>query len=201
MSFGLEPIYGALDFRPIFAYDCQVPYSPLTRNPKMKISESLLPEFDHEMANTRKVLERVPSAKFSWKPHPKSFEFGALAAHIANMVAWAELTLQSDSFDYAPPGAEPYQTPKYASTEDLVAAFDKGVAKARTALAAADDAKMTAPWTLMAGGQTMMTMPRVAVIRSFVMNHTIHHRAQLTVYLRMNDVPVPALYGPSADEQ
>lgn len=167
----------------------------------MKISDSLLPEFDHEMANTRKVLERVPSAKFSWKPHPKSFEFGALAAHIANMPDWAGLTMQSDSFDYAPPGAQPYQTPKFSSTDQLVAAFDKSVAEARAALVAADDAKLLAPWTLMAGGKTIMTMPRVAVIRSFVMNHTIHHRAQLGVYLRLNDIPVPALYGGSADEQ
>src|SRR5271156_2844772 len=166
----------------------------------MKISETLLPEFDQEMANTRKVLERVPAAKFSFKPHPKSSEFGALAAHVANMPDWAGLTMQSDSFDYAPPGAPPYETPKFASTDDLVAAFDKSVAAARTALAEADDAKMLGPWTLMAGGKALMTMPRVAVIRTFVMNHTIHHRAQLGVYLRLNDVPVPALYGPTADE-
>ncbi len=95
----------------------------------MKISETLLPEFDQEMANTRKVLERVPAAKFSWKPHPKSFEFGALAAHIANMPDWAGLTMQSDSFDYAPPGAPPYETPKFSSTEELLAAFDKSVAQ------------------------------------------------------------------------
>ncbi|MGP0072361.1 MAG: DinB family protein [Bryobacteraceae bacterium] len=167
----------------------------------MKISETLLPEFDQEMANTHKVLERVPAAKFSWKPHPKSFEFGALAAHIANMAEWASLTLETDSFDYAPPGAPPYEAPKFASTQDLVAAFDKSIAQARSALAAADDAKMMAPWTLMAGGKTMMTMPRAAVIRTFVMNHIIHHRAQLCVYLRLNDIPVPGLYGPSADEQ
>jgi uncharacterized damage-inducible protein DinB len=167
----------------------------------MKISETVLPEFDQEMANTRKVLERVPAAKFSWKPHPKSSEFGALAAHIANMPDWAGLTMQSDSFDYAPPGAAPYQTPKYTSTEDLLAAFDKSVAQGRSAIAAADDIAFLAPWTLMAGGQTIMTMPRIAVIRTFVMNHTIHHRAQLGVYLRLNDIPVPGLYGPSADEQ
>lgn len=167
----------------------------------MKISETMLPEFDQEMANTRKVLERVPAAKFSWKPHPKSSEFGALAAHIANMADWAGLTLQSDSFDYAPPGAPPYETPKFASTDELLAAFDKSVAQARSALLAADDGKMMAPWTLMAGGKAVMTMPRVAVIRTFVMNHTIHHRAQLGVYLRLNDIPVPGLYGPSADEQ
>jgi uncharacterized damage-inducible protein DinB len=167
----------------------------------MKISETVLPEFDQEMANTRKVLERVPAAKFSWKPHPKSSEFGALAAHIANMPDWAGLTMQADSFDYAPPGAPPYETPKYTSTEDLLAAFDKSVAQGRSAIAAADDIAFLAPWTLMAGGQTIMTMPRIAVIRTFVMNHTIHHRAQLGVYLRLNDIPVPGLYGPSADEQ
>lgn len=166
----------------------------------MKISETLLPEFDQEMANTRKVLERVAHDKFDWKPHPKSSSFGALAAHVANMADWAGLTLEQDSFDYAPPGAPPYETPKFASTALLVAAFDKSVAQAHSALAAADDGKMLAPWSLMAGGKIVMTMPRVAVVRTFVMNHIIHHRAQLTVYLRLNDIPVPALYGPSADE-
>jgi uncharacterized damage-inducible protein DinB len=167
----------------------------------MKISESMLPEFDQEMANTRKVLERTPAAKFSWKPHPKSFELGSLAAHIANMAEWASLTLQQDSFDYAPPGAPPYETPKFSTTQDLLSAFDKSVAQARSALSAADDARMLAPWSLMAGGKVVMTMPRVAVIRAFVMNHIIHHRGQMTVYLRLNDVAVPGLYGPSADEQ
>lgn len=167
----------------------------------MKISESMLPEFDQEMANTRKVLERVPAAKFSWKPHVKSFSFGDLAGHVANMAEWAGLTLNSDSFDYAPPGGQPYETPKITSTEQLVASFDKSVREARSALAAADDDKMMAPWTLMAGGQAIMTMPRAAVIRTFVMNHIIHHRAQLTVYMRLNDIPVPGLYGPTADEK
>jgi uncharacterized damage-inducible protein DinB len=175
-------------------------HSP-NKDAQMKISETLLPEFDHEMANTRKVLERVPADKSSWKPHPKSSEFGALAAHVANMAEWASLTLETDSFDYAPPGAPPYETPKFASTQDLVAAFDKSIAQARSALAAADDAKMTAPWTLLAGGKEVITMPRAAVIRTYVISHIIHHRAQLGVYLRLNDIPVPALYGPSADEQ
>ena len=166
----------------------------------MTISETLLPEFDQEMANTRKVLERVPFEKLTWKPHPKSSELGALSAHLANMADWAGLTLQTDSFDYAPPGAPPYETPKFSSKEQLLAAFDKSVADARVALAAADDGKLLEPWSLMAGGKTMMTMPRVVVIRTFVMNHVIHHRAQLGVYLRLNDVPLPALYGPSADE-
>jgi uncharacterized damage-inducible protein DinB len=167
----------------------------------MKISESMLPEFDQEMANTRKTLERVPFDKLSWKPHPKSFSFSDLATHIATMAEWGKVTLEKDSFDYAPPGAPPYQPPKLESSKELLESFDKGVAEARAALAAADDNKMLAPWSLMAGGKTMMTMPRVAVVRSFVMNHIIHHRAQLGVYLRLNDIPVPALYGPTADEQ
>ncbi len=108
------------------------------------------------------------------------------------MADWAGLTCTDDSFDYAPPGAPPYETPKFASNKDLLAAFDKSVAEARAALATAEDGKMLAPWTLMAGGKTIMTMPRVGVIRTFVMNHTIHHRAQLGVYLRLNDVPLPA---------
>ncbi len=167
----------------------------------MKISESMLPEFDQEMANTRNTLERVPFDKLDFKPHPKSMTFGALATHLATMADWAKLTMEMDSFDYAPPGAPPYQPPTFASSKDLLAAFDRGVAEARAALAAADDSKLLGPWTLMAGGKNIMTMPRVAVIRSFVMNHSIHHRAQLGVYLRLNDIPVPSVYGPSADEQ
>lgn len=167
----------------------------------MKISETVLPEFDHEMANTRKALERVPFDKLSWKPHPKSMTFGALAAHIATMPDWAKLTMDMDAFDYAPPGAPPYQTPTFASNQALLDAFDKGVAEARAAIASTDDAKFLAPWSLMAGGKTVMTMPRAAVVRSFVMNHIIHHRAQLGVYLRLNDIAVPGVYGPTADEQ
>jgi uncharacterized damage-inducible protein DinB len=166
----------------------------------MNISESLLPEFDQEMANTRKVLERVPDDKLTWKPHPKSFTFGGLASHLALMPGWASMTLQTDVFDYAPPGGPAFENPTFGSRKELLDTFDKGVAEARAALVAADDSKFLAPWTLMAGGKALMTMPRVAVVRSFVMNHTIHHRAQLGVYLRLNDVPVPALYGPTADE-
>lgn len=166
----------------------------------MKISDSLLPEFDQEMANTRKTLERVPFDKLDFKPHAKSMTFGALATHLATMPDWAKLTMNMDSFDYAPPGAPPYQPPTFASNKEMVETFDKGVAEARAALVAADDGKLLAPWTLMAGGKDIMTLPRVAVIRSFVMNHAIHHRAQLGVYLRLNDIPVPGMYGPTADE-
>jgi uncharacterized damage-inducible protein DinB len=167
----------------------------------MKISDSLLPEYDHEMANTRKVLERVPHDKLDWKPHPKSFAFGALAAHVATMPGWGSLTMQQEAFDYAPPGGPAYETPTFASNKELLDTFDKGVTEARAAFVAADDSKFLAPWTLMAGGKTLFTMPRIAVVRSFVMNHIIHHRAQLGVYLRLNDIAVPAVYGPTADEQ
>src|SRR5271170_3879508 len=160
----------------------------------MKISESLLPEFDQEMANTRKVLERVPEGKDDWKPHPKSSTFGALTAHIATMPGWAGLAMLQDAFDYAPPGAPPYETPKFASNKELLETFDKGVAEARAAFAAADDSQFLAPWTLMAGGQALFTMPRITVVRSYVISHTIHHRAQLGVYLRLNDIAVPAVY-------
>jgi uncharacterized damage-inducible protein DinB len=167
----------------------------------MKISETLLPEFDQEMANTRKTLERVPFDKLSWQPHPKSMTFGALATHIATMPGWASVTMQGDSFDYAPPGGEPYQNPSFASHKELLEAFDKGVSEVRAVIAAADDSKFLEPWTLMAGGKSIFTMPKAAVMRSFVMNHTIHHRAQLGVYLRLNDIAVPSVYGPTADEQ
>lgn len=190
-----------LTFRQFFAYDVQSITILPNEDPKMKISDSLLPEFDQEMGNTRKTLARVPFDKLSWKPHPKSFSFEALASHIATMAEWGKLTMQADSFDYAPVGGEPYKTPSFASNQALLDAFDKGVAEARAAIAAADDKTFMAPWSLMAGGKTIMTMPRVAVIRSFVMNHIIHHRAQLGVYLRLNDIAVPSVYGPTADEQ
>jgi uncharacterized damage-inducible protein DinB len=165
------------------------------------IRDALLPEFDQEMAKTRKTLERCPEDHFGWKPHPKSFSMGSLATHIANMTGWAVDVIEKDSFDVAPVGAPPYKEEPAKSREDLLALFDKNAAAARAALANASDEDLAKTWSLLAGGETLLSMPRIACIRSFVMNHTIHHRAQLTVYLRINDVPVPALYGPSADEQ
>jgi len=166
----------------------------------MTISQSLLPEFDQEMANTRKTLERVPDDKLAWKPHPKSFSMGHLAQHIALMAGWGKETMTLDSFDVAPPGAPPYQPPPVTTRQDILDQFDKGSAAAREAIAAASDEQMLKPWSLLNGGKPMFTMPRIAVLRSFVMNHCIHHRAQLGVYLRLNDIPVPSIYGPSADE-
>jgi uncharacterized damage-inducible protein DinB len=165
----------------------------------MGLGESLLPEFDHEMANTRKTLERVPDDKFDWKPHAKSSAMGALAGHLANLPSWGALAIGSDSFDMAP-GGEPVKTPALSSGTDVLSTFDDNVAKTRSAIQSASDQDLFKPWTLMSNGKTILTMPKVAILRSFVVNHIIHHRAQLGVYLRLNDVPVPSIYGPSADE-
>ncbi len=167
----------------------------------MNIADALLPEFDQESANTRKVLARCPEDKFGWKPHPKSFTMGALATHIVNMTGWTVDTIDKDSFDVAPPGAPPYKEDPVKTRKELLERFDKNVAAARTAIAGASNEHLMQPWSLLSGGQTIFSIPRVACLRSFVFNHTIHHRAQLGVYLRLNDVPVPAIYGPSADEQ
>lgn len=167
----------------------------------MALNQALLPEFDKEMANTRKTLERVPDDKFDWKPHAKSMTLRQLSQHLALFPSWMVDTLVKTSFDYAPVDGEPYKPPALNSRKDLLEVFDRDVAKAREGLAAASDADLMQNWSLLAGGKTVFSMPRVAVLRSMVMNHMIHHRAQLGVYLRLNDVPVPALYGPSADEQ
>ncbi len=166
----------------------------------MVLSAGLLPEFDQEMANTRKTLERVPEDKLAWTPHPKSMAMGRLATHVAQIPGWATMTLEKDSLDLAPQGV-PVEPPQEAkSRKELLELFDKNVAGARAAIAGASDEHLGKPWTLLSGGRTILTLPRIAVLRGFVMNHGIHHRAQLGVYLRLNNLPVPALYGPSADE-
>jgi uncharacterized damage-inducible protein DinB len=166
----------------------------------MPISQMLLPEFDKEMTTTRMTLERVPEDKFGWKPHEKSMTMLRLAGHIADMPSWASFTINQDSLDVAPVGAPPYEAPKLQSRKDILDLFDKNVASARAAIEKASDENLGKPWSLLMGGKNIFTMPRAAVLRSMVMNHIIHHRAQLGVYLRLNDIPVPASYGPSADE-
>ena len=166
----------------------------------MPISEMLLPEFDHEMANTRKTLERVPEDKFAWKPHQKSTSLGGLATHLANIPSWTKNTFEQDELDIAPPGAPPFRLEEAKSRSELLEAFDKNVASARAALEGASDQNWQGKWSLLHGGNKIFTLPRTAVMRGFVMNHLIHHRAQLGVYLRLLDVPVPSIYGPSADE-
>lgn len=165
----------------------------------MSIAESVLPEYDHEMATTRRCLERVPG-NVTWKPHAKSFSLGDLAAHLANLPVWGIMTMQRTELDLNPPGGPGWVPPGYGSRDANLATFDENVKNLRAVLAGASDPDYLTGWSLKNAGQTVFTMPRVVVIRSFVLNHMIHHRGQLTVYLRMQDVPVPSVYGPSADE-
>jgi uncharacterized damage-inducible protein DinB len=170
-------------------------------NPETKsIASSLLPEFDLEVANTRKVLERIPDADFAWKPHAKSFSMGELAGHVATIPGWLKATLEAPSFDVCP-GGVPAESPKPASAREALTLLLEGAKAAREALAATSDEEFAADWSLLENGKPYFTMPRAAVVRSFVMNHLVHHRAQLGVYLRLRDVPVPGIYGPSADDQ
>ena len=166
----------------------------------MSISASLLPEFDQEAAGTRKTLERLPEDKLDWRPHEKSMPMAGLATHIANMFRWGTITLTQNDFDFQPPGSEPYREEPVKSRAELLAKFDANAAAFRTALAAASEEVLMANWSLLKEGQALFTMPRLAVLRGMIFNHIIHHRAQLCVYYRMNGIPVPALYGPSADE-
>jgi uncharacterized damage-inducible protein DinB len=165
----------------------------------MAIRDALLPEYDHEMATTRRLLERVPEADFAWQPHERSMTLGQLAGHIANLPLWCSMTLEQTTFDLdAFADARP-KAPESGAA--LMREFEAKMAAARALLATTTDAHLLAPWTLKQGGQEIFTMPRVSVIRSFVMNHLIHHRGQLSVYLRLRNIPVPPIYGPTADEQ
>ena len=159
------------------------------------IGASLLPEFDQEMATTRRVLERVPGERGDWKPHPKSFSLGHLAQLVSWMPGWIANTLRETKLDLQ--GAAGYSLEK---TETLLAGFDRNVKDARAALEAAKDADFEVPWSLTRGEQVLFTAPRAAVVRSHI-SHLSHHRGQLTVYLRLLDVPVPSIYGPTADER
>lgn len=163
----------------------------------MTIARSLLSEFDREMAGTRRVLERVPLERGDFRPHPKSKSLAELAGHLAELVSWGAFTFQTEVLDFA---EFEYREPRFATRAELLATFDQNAAGARAAVEAADDATALAPWTLRHGERVFFTRPRLAVVRDMVLSHMIHHRAQLTVYLRLLDVPVPGLYGPSADE-
>jgi uncharacterized damage-inducible protein DinB len=164
----------------------------------MTIAELLLPELDQEMATTRRVLERVPDDKLAWKPHDRSWSMGDLASHIVNMIKWTDVTMNQTEFDLGSVSpAEMNQAAK--SRAELLEWFDANAASARQA-AARSDADYFVPWTLRNGETVYFTMPRYTCMRSFFLNHIVHHRAQLGVYLRLNNIPVPAMYGPSADE-
>ena len=162
----------------------------------MPIVDGLLPQFDHEMTITRRVLERAPENRFDWTPHSKSFSLGALAAHVANLPAWGADALTTTEYDVAT--SQPPTAP--ASASALLTTFDDNVAATRSALVGKTDEELLVMWTLTRGGKTLFSMPRVSVLRGFVLSHLIHHRGQLSVYLRLLDVPIPSIYGPSADE-
>lgn len=160
----------------------------------MSIAETLLPELDIEMTTTRKVLERIPTDKGKWKPHPKSFSIGHLAQLVAAMPGWLTNAVRETELNLGS-----FSGYTYERTEDLLKSFDKNVREARTAIQSAKDADFMVPWSLKHGDHVIFTMPRAAVVRQTI-NHLVHHRGQLTVYLRLIDVPVPSIYGPTADE-
>jgi uncharacterized damage-inducible protein DinB len=162
----------------------------------MSFSQSLLPEWDAEMKNTRKLLECVPDGKMDYQPHPKSMTLGRLATHVAEIPGWATMTVDLDVLDLP----TDYKPRIAQSQAELLEIFDKAVAEARPKIEAASDEHWMQTWSLTFGGHTVMSMPRAAVMRGVVMNHLIHHRAQLGVFLRLNDVAIPGMYGPSADE-
>jgi uncharacterized damage-inducible protein DinB len=166
----------------------------------MPIIDFLLPEYDQEMANTRKMLAAVPDSRLDFQPHSKSFTMKNLAIHLATIPEWTADTIEKSELDFAPEGQPAYQPPDLKSQKDLLETFDRGAAKGRAALVKATDEALMQPWSLLQAGKVLFTMPRITVIRSFVMNHAIHHRAQLGVYLRLVDQPVPGMYGPTADD-
>lgn len=166
----------------------------------MAIKDALLTEWDQEMASTRRCLERVPEDKLAWMPHQKSMTLGRLASHLAEMPMWASGTLDADELDMAPPGKPPMEAANFKSGAEILDFFDKNASAARASLERATDESLLSNWTLKKGGKDIMTLPKIVCLRSFVMNHSIHHRGQMTVYLRLLDVPVPSVYGPSADE-
>jgi uncharacterized damage-inducible protein DinB len=162
----------------------------------MTYAELILPEFDHETASTRTVLACVPDGKHAWRAHPKMNTIGWAANHLVEIVGWTEGTLTMPSWDVSPPGGEPYKSPTIATQTELLATFDQNVAASRRAIQTVSEATLGDPWSLLAGGQPIFTMPRAAVVRTFILNHLIHHRAFLVAYLKMNDIEVPGMYGP-----
>ncbi|HTO91302.1 MAG TPA: DinB family protein [Candidatus Sulfotelmatobacter sp.] len=161
----------------------------------MNFSEQFVPEFDQEMATTRRLLERVPSEKGTWKPHPKSFSLGHLAQLVARMPGWITGTMRTTVLDLAD-----FKGYSYETTPTLLAEFDQHVKEAHAALAAAREEDFLVPWSIKHGERVFYTLPRHTVVRQNI-NHLCHHRGQLTVYLRLIDVPIPSIYGPTADER
>lgn len=165
----------------------------------MSFVEWFLPEFDQEMRTTRSLLERVPFDNPGWRPHGKSTSLGGLASHLANLAGNGARVANEPEINFAPPGGAPYAPKEFADRDSLLAAFDTNAARSRAAIAALAEPALGVPWSLKFGDRVIFTQPRALVLRSFFMNHMVHHRGQLSVYLRLNDVPLPSIYGPTAD--
>lgn len=164
----------------------------------MNYIDPLIAEFEREAAATRRVLERVPEEKFGWRPHPKSMTMGRLATHVAETPGWLAAILEQDEMAFNP---EEYKPKEAASRAELLQIFDDNMAMAAKLMTGQSNDHVMAMWRMKVGDQIAFEAPRIGVIRSMILNHTYHHRGQLTVYLRLNDIPVPSVYGPSADEQ
>jgi uncharacterized damage-inducible protein DinB len=162
----------------------------------MALKDGLLAEFDHEIATTRRLLERLPDDKLAWKPHEKSMSLGGLATHLGNIPNWGTTILDAPSFDLA--GSPTHLEPK-TSTTAVLAFFDESTKRTRAAMDKPDPDYLSM-WALKRGGQEIFSIPRLSAFRTFVLYHLVHHRGQLSVYLRLNGIPVPAIYGPTADE-
>lgn len=166
----------------------------------MPMIDAFLAELDHEAATTRRLLERVPEEKMEWQPHEKSMTLSRLSGHIAELPRWSGTVLQEDAFDLATAAERGWVPAQPATTAELLEIFDTAVAGFRTAAEGLDDARMKETWKLVRGERTLLEMPRAVGVRSFILNHMIHHRGQLSVYLRLLGVPLPSIYGPSADD-
>lgn len=165
----------------------------------MSIADRTLPGFDHLILTTRPHIEVLPDDKLDWRPHEKSWTLGELASHIVNLVSWTGITLGQDELDLAPVGGEPPRSPQYESSAALLKALDDHAAGARQVIQDTSDEEFGKDWTLLIGGEPRLSLPKIAVLRAFVMDHIIHHRGQLTVYLRLLDVPVQQTFGPTFD--
>jgi uncharacterized damage-inducible protein DinB len=171
----------------------------IVREESVQIADMVLPEFDHETAVTRLLIQRAQESRFSWAPHPRSRTLGNLCLHLAELPLWGVTVMQQTAYDLTPPDVEARPQPQPESQRATLQQFDEHVRQARAAITGASDADFLARWTLQQAGRTLFTMPRVSVLRSLVLGHLIHHRGQLSVYLRLCDVPLPAIYGPTAD--
>lgn len=160
----------------------------------MSFVEAFLPEFQHEMGNTRKILECIPDNLLDWKANDSLNTIGWVGSHIADTMSWMKTVVEEESFDVAPPDGPPHQTPTFTSGPEILATFDKNLASAIDSIKPASDEQLMQPWSLLQGGQPLMTMPKMAVVKSFLLNHVIHHRAFLISYLRMNDIECPPMY-------